>query len=112
MQGIDRTLGKYYAARLKTQGTCVVAGVASGHGGEIIAEIPVFDLVAEAVAEAGEIQTSLILVPPNQVLDAALEAIAAAIPQLIIVTPGVPPLDLVELLKIASTTGTLGTSKK
>ncbi len=56
-----------------------------------------FDLVAEAVAEAGEIQTSLILVPPNQVLDAALEAIAAAIPQLIIVTPGVPPLDLVEL---------------
>jgi len=41
MQGIDRTLGKYYAARLKTQGTCVVAGVASGHGGEIIAEIPV-----------------------------------------------------------------------
>ena len=107
MQGIDRPLGKYYAARLKAQGTCLVAGVASGHGGEIIAEIPVFDLVAEAVAEAREIKTSLILVPPNQVLDAALEAIAAAIPQLIIVTPGVPPLDLVELLKIASTTGTL-----
>ena len=107
MQGIDRPLGKYYAARLKAQGTCLVAGVASGHGGEIIAEIPVFDLVVEAVAEAREIKTSLILVPPNQVLDAALEAIAAAIPQLIIVTPGVPPLDLVELLKIASTTGTL-----
>jgi len=49
MQGIDRPLGKYYAARLKAQGTCLVAGVASGHGGEIIAEIPVFDLVAEAV---------------------------------------------------------------
>ncbi|MBD2118788.1 CoA-binding protein, partial [Microcystis wesenbergii FACHB-1339] len=94
MQGIDRPLGKYYAARLKAQGTCLVAGVASGPGGEIIAEIPVFDLVAEAVAEAGEIQTSLILVPPNQVLDAALEAIASGIPQLIIVTPGVPPLDL------------------
>jgi succinyl-CoA synthetase alpha subunit len=107
IQGIDRPLGKYYAPRLKAQGTTLVAGVASGHGGEIIEEIPIFDLVAEAVAELGEIKTSLILVPPHQVLDASLEAMEAGIPQLIIVTPGVPPLDMVELLKIASARGTL-----
>jgi succinyl-CoA synthetase alpha subunit len=40
-------------------------------------------------------------------LDAALEAIAAGIPQLVIVTRGVPPLDMIRLLRHASITNTL-----
>ncbi|MFM8009283.1 MAG: CoA-binding protein, partial [Dolichospermum sp.] len=38
-------------------------------------------------------------VQPDQVLDAALEAIASNIPQIIIITAGVPPLDMVQLLR-------------
>ncbi|MFY7884002.1 MAG: succinate--CoA ligase subunit alpha, partial [Dolichospermum sp.] len=43
--------------------------------------------------------TTIICVPPDQVLDAALEAMASNIPQIIIITAGVPPLDMVQLLR-------------
>ena len=55
----------------------------------------------------GPIETSLIFVSAYQVLDAALEAIAAGIPQLIIISRGIPPLDMIRLLRQASITNTL-----
>jgi succinyl-CoA synthetase alpha subunit len=72
-----------------------------GHGGQMIADIPVFDLVEEAINQLGKIDFSLIFVHPYQVLDAALEAIASGIKQIIIISSGVPPLDMVKLLKKA-----------
>jgi succinyl-CoA synthetase alpha subunit len=59
----------------------------------------VFDLVEEVVAKFGQIDTTIICVQPDQVLDAALEAIASNIPQIIITTAGVPALDMVQLLR-------------
>jgi succinyl-CoA synthetase alpha subunit len=59
----------------------------------------VFDLVEEVVAKFGQIDTTIICVQPYQVLDAALEAIASNIPQIIITTAGVPALDMVQLLR-------------
>ena len=51
------------------------------------------------MAKFGQIDTTIICVQPYQVLDAALEAIASNIPQIIITTAGVPPLDMVQLLR-------------
>jgi succinyl-CoA synthetase alpha subunit len=106
IQGITCPLGAYAATRMKTYGTQIVAGISAGQKGEQVNEIPVFDLVEEAIAQAGKIEISLIFVEPYQVLDAALEAIAAGIKQLIIVTRGVPPLDMVRLLAKAQATNT------
>lgn len=101
IQGIAHPLGIHYAPRMKSYGTRIVGGVSPGHGGEAIGDIPVFDLVEQARAAVGEIEISLIFVPPYQVLDAALEAIASDIRQLVIATAGVPPLDMIHLLEVA-----------
>ena len=107
VQGIKEPLGLLYAQRMKTYGTNIVAGISAGQGNEQINDIPVFNLVEEAIAQVGEVETTLIFVKPYAVLDAALEAIASGIKQIIIISRGVPPLDLVRLLKKAKTTNTL-----
>ncbi len=107
IQGIDDSFGHHYSQRMKAYGTNIVAGVSSGLGGEKLGEIPIFNLVEDAVTQLGEIDTSLIFTPPLEVLDAALEAIASSIEQIIIITPQVPPLDMVKLIQRAKITKTL-----
>jgi succinyl-CoA synthetase alpha subunit len=107
IQGITQPLGLVYAPLMQTYGTQVVAGVSPGHGGKAIADIPVFDMVDQALASVGTVDVSVIFVPPYEVLDAALEAIAAGIRQLVLITEGVPPLDIVHLLRQAEVSETL-----
>ncbi|MFB2936056.1 CoA-binding protein [Aerosakkonemataceae cyanobacterium BLCC-F154] len=107
IQGINEPLAAVHAVRMKAYGTNVVAGVSPGEGGQTLDGIPIFDLVEQAVSEMGTIATTMIFVPPYLALDAALEAIAADIHQIIIITQGVPPLDMVCLLRKAEATNTL-----
>ena len=107
VQGINEPLASHYAAEMKAYGTNVVAGVCAGWGGEHLHEIPVFDLVEQALEEVGEVDVSLIFANPYWALDAALEAIAAGIARIILISSGVPPLDMVRLVKKAQATGTL-----
>jgi succinyl-CoA synthetase alpha subunit len=106
IQGISEPLASYYAPRMKAYGTKIVAGVSAGKGGQEIAEIPLFDLVEQAISQVGEVETSLIFVEPYGVLDGALEAINAGIRQIIIISRRVPPLDMVYLLKKAQGSNT------
>lgn len=107
VQGITQPLGSYHAARMKAYGTNLVAGVSAGQGGQELHGIPVFDLVEEARHQRGPFDATIIFVESYWVLDAALEAIEAGIPQIIIVTGGIPPLDMVRLLRKAQITETL-----
>ncbi len=107
LQGIAEPLGAIYAPLMKAYGTNLVAGVSPGHGGQMLHRIPIFDLVETAVATVGAIDTSVIFVPPYAALDAALEAIAAGIHQIVLITDGMPPLDMVTLLRKAEATETL-----
>jgi succinyl-CoA synthetase alpha subunit len=107
VQGITEPQGAYYAKKMKAYGTEIVAGIGIGGGGQTIGDIPVFELIDRAIEQVGEVTTTLIFVQPYQVLDAALEAIAANIKQILILTAFVPPLDLVILLKKAKMTDTL-----
>lgn len=97
IQGIHTALAQYYLPRMLAYGTPIVAGVSAGRGGDMTHDLPVFDLVSTAVQSVADISTSLIFVDAFDVLDAALEAIAAGIQQLVIVSAGVPPLDMVRL---------------
>jgi succinyl-CoA synthetase alpha subunit len=107
VQGITQPLGSYHAARMKAYGTNIVAGVSAGQGGQEVHGIPVFDLVEQAHHQTGPIDATIIFVNSYGVLDAALEAIDAGIPQIILVTGGIPPLDIVRLLRKAQATKTL-----
>jgi succinyl-CoA synthetase alpha subunit len=99
IQGFCEFISATHIAQMQAYGTNLVAGVNPGYGGKQIYNLPVFDLVEEVVAKFGQIDTTIICVQPYQVLDAALEAIASNIPQIIITTAGVPALDMVQLLR-------------
>lgn len=108
VQGITESQASTQAAlMMKAYGTNVVAGVCAGQGGQELHGIPVFDLVEQALAVVGAVDTAVIFVHPYWVLDAALEAIAAGIRQIVIVSEGVPPLDMVRLVRKAEATETL-----
>jgi succinyl-CoA synthetase alpha subunit len=107
VQGIAEPLGLLYAPAMLAYGTSIVAGVSPGYGGTTVETVPVFDLVEQALDQAGSVDVGVIFAPPYAVLDAALEAMAAEIRQLVLITEGVPPLDMVKLLREAETTETL-----
>ena len=107
VQGIAEPLGSLYVPVMQAYGTPIVAGVSPGHGGKSIESIPVFDLVEQVVEQFGSIDISILFVPPYAAVDAALEAMAAGIRQLILITEGVPPLDVIKILREAEATETL-----
>ena len=108
IQGINTSRSSIQATQnMKSYGTNIVACVSPGRGKQELDGIPVFDLVEQAIETVGTIETSVIFLPPYQVLDAALEAIDAGIRQLVVLTEGVPPLDMVRLVQKAEMTDTL-----
>lgn len=107
VQGITQPLASYYTARMKAYGTNLVAGVSAGQGGQELHGIPVLDSVEQALQRAGSVEATVIFVESYRALDASLEAIDAGIPQIILVTGGVPPLDMVRLIRKAQATDTL-----
>jgi succinyl-CoA synthetase alpha subunit len=107
VQGITEPLGLRALPSMKAYGTEIVAGVAPGKGGQTIVGIPVYDMVEQVVATGGPIDTAIIFSHPYMALDAALESIRAGIRQLILVTQGIPPLDMVKLIRQAEATETL-----
>jgi succinyl-CoA synthetase alpha subunit len=107
VQGIEQPLAQKYARKMQKYGTNIVAGISVGQGGEVLDGIPLFNLVEEAIATIGKIEVSLIFVEHYAAVDAALEAIAAGIKNIIIFCNAIPPLDLVRLLQKAEATDTL-----
>lgn len=90
VQGITGKEGARATAEMLHVGTTVVAGVRPGKAGEIVHGVPVFDAVRDALRVHPNANTSLIAVPALAVRAAALEAIAAQIPFIIILTEHVP----------------------
>ncbi len=106
VQGIAEPLGALYVPLMQRYGTSIVAGVSPAFGGTEAAGIPVFDLVEQAIEQVGAVDVAVLFVAPYTMLDAALEAMAAGIRQLVLVTEGIPPLDMVRLLREAESTET------
>ncbi len=107
MQGILEPLGRLYAPVMLNYGTQIVAGVSPGQGGQMLAGIPVFDMLEQALPKVGAVDTTIIFSPPYAALDAALEAIAVGIRQIVLISQGIPPLDMVHLIRKAEATETL-----
>ncbi len=94
VQGITGRDGSFHAKQMMEYGTCVVAGVTPGKGGQKFENsVPIFDTVSEAVRETGA-NTSVIYVPPMFAADAIMEAADAGIKLIVAITEGVPVLDM------------------
>jgi succinyl-CoA synthetase alpha subunit len=94
IQGITGRDGSFHARQMREYGTNDVAGVTPGKGGQKFdGEVPIFDTVADAVAQT-KANVSVIYVPPPFAADAMMEAAAAGIGLIVCITEGVPVLDM------------------
>ncbi len=98
VQGITGRDGSFHSKAMLAYGTNLVAGVTPGRGGQTFeGKVPVFDTVAEAVAETGA-TASVIFVPPFAAAGAIYEAADAGIELIVCITEGVPTLDMVKVM--------------
>ena len=96
-QGITGKVGEFHTRGCLEYGTRMVGGVTPGKGGETIADLPVFNTVAEARDATGA-NATMIFVPPPFAADAIFEAVVAEIELVIAVTEGIPVLDMARVL--------------
>ena len=102
VQGITGGEGTYWTEQMLAYGTSVVAGCTPGKGGQAVAGVPVYDTVLEALA-AHPIDLSVIFVPAKFAKLAAIEAIEAGVPSVIVLAEFVPVHDTMEMLALART---------
>ncbi len=95
-QGFTGRQGTFHSEQAIAYGTRMVGGVSPGKGGSRHLGLPVYDTVAQAVAEVGA-DASVIYVPPPFAADAILEAIDARVGLVVCITEGIPVLDMVQV---------------
>ncbi len=94
VQGITGREGSFHSRQMLEYGTRIVAGVTPGKGGQTFeGTVPVFNTVADAVAETGA-NTAIIYVPPMAAGAAVIEAADSAIPLIICITEGIPVMHM------------------
>lgn len=96
VQGITGRDGSFHAKGMLDYGTKVVGGVTPGKGGERVHGLPVFNTVKEAVAETGA-NATVLYVPAKFATSAIFEAIDAGIPLIVVITEGIPTLDMMDV---------------
>jgi succinyl-CoA synthetase alpha subunit len=104
VQGLTGSEGRFHGARNKRYGTQVVAGVTPGKGGQDVEGIPVYDTVADAVADTGA-NTSMIFVPARFAADAIYEAVDNGIGTVICISEGLPAHEMLRVYTYIRTRG-------
>lgn len=91
VQGATGSAGRRQLQALADFGAPAVAGVTPGRGGTYVQDVPIFDTVAEAVAQT-HANASVIHVPPHTGAagQAAIEAIEAGLGIVVLVAEGIP----------------------
>lgn len=96
VQGITGEAGSFHAEKMLEYTTQVVGGVTPGKGGSQVHGVPVFHTVQEAVRVTGA-NATVSFVPARFAYDAILEAIEAKLALIVVITEGIPTLDMVRV---------------
>ncbi len=95
-QGITGKAGAFHTAKGLEYGSKFVGGTSPGKGGTKSEHgLPVFNTCAEAVKATGA-DATMIFVPAAFAADAAMEAADAGIKLIVLITEGIPTLDMVK----------------
>jgi succinyl-CoA synthetase alpha subunit len=106
VQGITGRDGSFHTKQMMAYGTNVVAGVTPGKGGQTFeGEVPVFNTVAEAVAETGA-NAAVVYVPARFAADAVFEAADAGVALVVCISEGIPVLDMTRVMPFLAERGT------
>ena len=104
-QGITGKAGAFHTSQCLEYGTNIVGGVTPGKGGTKSEHgLPVFDTVHQAVADTGA-NASMLFVPAPFAAAAAMEAADAGVELVVLITEGVPTLDMVKARKFLDDKG-------
>ncbi len=106
VQGITGREGEFHSRAMQAYGTNIVAGVTPGKGGSMALDgsVPVYDTVAEAVAQAGA-NTSIIFVPAAGATDAVMEAALSGIATIFCIAEHIPALDMLKAVEVVRRAG-------
>ena len=104
-QGFTGKQGTFHSEQSLAYGSNLVGGVTPGKGGQTHLQRPVFNSVADAVAETGA-NATMIYVPAAFAADAILEAADAGIAVIACITEGIPVLDMVKVKATLADTNT------
>lgn len=96
VQGFTGKNGTFHSEQAIEYGTKIVGGVTPGKGGQTHLDLPVFNTMNEAVEATGA-NASVIYVPAPFVLDSAIEAIDSGVKLVVIITEGVPTMDMLKV---------------
>ncbi|KRZ56965.1 Cytosolic purine 5'-nucleotidase, partial [Trichinella nativa] len=95
-QGFTGKQATFHCRQMLDYGTKIVGGVSPTKAGTKHLNLPVFGSVEEAVKET-EADATILYVPAQASADAIHEAIDAKVPLIVVITEGIPQLDMVKV---------------
>jgi succinyl-CoA synthetase alpha subunit len=98
IQGLGKE-GQFHAERMLQYGTKLVGGIRPGKAGESVLGLPAFNTMEDALAETGT-NASIIFVPAAFAADAVIEAVDAKLELVVLITEGIPPLDMLKVKQL------------
>ena len=104
VQGFTGKNGTFHSIEALAYGTKIVGGVTPNKGGQTHLNLPVFNSMQEAVKET-DADASVIYVPAPFVLDSIVEAVDSGVRLIVVITEGVPVLDMLKAKRYLETNG-------
>ena len=86
-------------------GSQIVGGVTPGRAGRDVYGVPVYDCVRDVIKAHGQIEGSVVSVPPRFTKDAVFEALENGIRLIVIVTENIPRREVAQMVELAELRG-------
>ncbi|MEM7070609.1 MAG: hypothetical protein AAF403_02480, partial [Pseudomonadota bacterium] len=101
IQGITGKQGSFWGQAMLDYGTQIVGGVNPKRAGETHLGVPVFASVCDGVKALGDIDVSIMFIPPLLAKDATIDAMRGGVKLLICLSEHIPMQDVMEMHFIA-----------